>query len=723
MKISLINSLIYTKKYISANMNFSNSLHSNPVSFGNDSFKKNDNAFEETDRLRKRYEKANKDRTKDSSLESQEQRLHDNEKILREYKKINEILDKSDKNNKLRNNGNVMTINFQELKQQPIFYNKPINNFPDNNERHVNINDNKSNKKLLLALGGLAVIGASVLYFSRGKKPSSDTAEKIIDYAKNNLFKYTDVKPQIELLSQNEKFVFRGAITKFKSKPLSFLKNLNNSEENINILDNLFALNEAKANKFGEFPSLLHFSGTDNATRKNVTKIMADFYGAEYKQTKYTKGYLKEFVETLQEYAKGKKPSFLYIDDIEPLIEDLNKAENAEILNNFKNLLKSKTNKTMCVVNKDIDNKLFERKQLNFNFIDSINTQDFSEELSKIADKEYHKSFMLDSEVLKAIGNYVKKINFMGITEKDYKYNILALADNKDNYIDKMFNIITNHTGDKFEKISLGSDLKVVIDSIKARLSKAQELFDRTEHKTFLYIDDFAETISKAKEDTAEFKELSELLNKAKDNHLTIIIDNKNEKQLEKFLANNSNVKYAGFDLESIKTNLFDFESFGKQGEMLKKRLDVIAGMLKIEQAGKKIPKQNGILLYGDADKITKAENIIKNYLDVNLKEAKYDPKQPFESIKKLVAIAEKGEEQFATTKKRTLINLVGWDELLTAEETLANINMIGRFKQFVEHCSERYHTTVLMKTAKPLEDFEEASIGSQRFETLIRLL
>ena len=40
MKISLINSLIYTKKYVSANMNFSNSLHSNPVSFGNDSFKK-----------------------------------------------------------------------------------------------------------------------------------------------------------------------------------------------------------------------------------------------------------------------------------------------------------------------------------------------------------------------------------------------------------------------------------------------------------------------------------------------------------------------------------------------------------------------------------------------------------------------------------------------------------------------------------------------------------
>ena len=38
-------------------MNFSNSLHSNPVSFGNDSFKKNDNAFEETDRLRKNMKK------------------------------------------------------------------------------------------------------------------------------------------------------------------------------------------------------------------------------------------------------------------------------------------------------------------------------------------------------------------------------------------------------------------------------------------------------------------------------------------------------------------------------------------------------------------------------------------------------------------------------------------------------------------------------------------
>ena len=47
---------------------------------------------------------------------------------------------------------------------------------------------------------------------------------------------------------------------------------------------------------------------------------------------------------------------------------------------------------------------------------------------------------------------------------------------------------------------------------------------------------------------------------------------------------------------------------------------------------------------------------------------------------------------------------------------------MIGRFKQFAEHCSERYHTTLLMSTNYHLEDFEPASIGSQRFETLVKL-
>ena len=88
-----------------------------------------------------------------------------------------------------------------------------------------------------------------------------------------------------------------------------------------------------------------------------------------------------------------------------------------------------------------------------------------------------------------------------------------------------------------------------------------------------------------------------------------------------------------------------------------------------------------------------------------------------------MVTIAKDAEDVFRLAGKRTILHLKDMDELLTAEETIENVEMIGRFKQFVEYCSEKYHTTVLMKTTKPLEDFEEASIASHRFETLIRLL
>ena len=105
MKINPINNFNYSQKLnknIAGYTTFSNTFYTNPLSFGNDSFEKNDNAFEKTDDIRKKYEKINEERRKkvyDSSLESQEELMRENERTLREYKKINEILDKSDKQN------------------------------------------------------------------------------------------------------------------------------------------------------------------------------------------------------------------------------------------------------------------------------------------------------------------------------------------------------------------------------------------------------------------------------------------------------------------------------------------------------------------------------------------------------------------------------------------------------------------------------------------------
>ena len=622
-----------------------------------------------------------------------------------------------------------MPISFQDLKSQPIFTNTvsakttQINSVNDVSDSNSEINKkNNTAKRLIFALSGLAVLGASVIYFCRNKKrPPAAATEEVTDYIQKNLLQTKDLNLYLDSFLSKERNLFAQILSELQEKQLSFANCIKNKENSIDFLNQLFAINEAKSNNFHNFPNVLYFSGVNNNARKNIAQIIADYYGTEYKQTKYTKGYLKEFIQTLEEYSNNTQTKFLYIDDIEPLIEDLNKSENIEFLNIFKNVLKKEQNNTMLVLNKDLDNKIFERKQINFDFSDDINKFNFEKDLAKLADKEQSRTFDLDFDIAQDIKIYTDKKSAFGLSEKFSINNVWLFENNKDNYIDKLMNTITARTDDSYQKVSLGSDLKNVIAELKQRLLKSQELFDRTEHKTYLYIEDIGSAI-KDKENSPEFKELSDILKTAKDSHLTVIFDKNNDTSFEKLLEDNKQIKTTSFDLETIRKNLFDFESLGEDGKRFKQWLERSAARLDIEKSGRKIPKSNGILLYGDAQKTEKAQNIIKNTLDVNFKEAKYDPKQPFESIKKMVAIAEKGEAEYPRTKKRTMINLIGWDALLTNKETLENIKIIAQFKQFVEHCSERYHTTVLMKTARSLDDFEDASIASHRFDTKIKL-
>ena len=622
-----------------------------------------------------------------------------------------------------------MSISFQDLKSQPILTNtasaktthiKSVNDVSDSNSG-INKKNNTA-KKLALALSGLAVLGVSVIYFCRNKKKSPViTTEAVTDYMQNNLLQTQDLNSYLDSFLPKERDLFAQILSELKEKQLSFANCIKNKENSIDFLNQLFAMNKAKSNNFHNFPSVLYFSKLNNNLRKNIAQIIADYYGAGYKQTKYTKGYLKEFIQTLEEYFNNTQTKFLYIDDIEPFIEDLNKSENIEFLNIFKNIIKKEKNNTMLVLNKDLDNKIFERKQINFDFSDDINKFNFEKELTELAYKAQSKTLALDLDIAQDIKIYTDQRSSLGLSEKSSKNNIWLFENNKDNYIDKFMNTITSRTDDSYQKVSLGSDLKNVIAELKQRLLKSQEFFDRTEHKTYLYIDDIGSAI-KDKENSPEFKELSDILKTAKDSHLTVILDKNNDSSFEKLIENNSQIKTTSFDLKKIRENLLDFESLGKGGNRLRQWLEIFTALLDIEKGGRKILNCNGILLYGDAQKIEKAQNIIKNTLDVNFKEAKYDPKQPFESIKKMAAIAEKGEAEYPRTKKRTMINLIGWDELLTNEELIENRKMIARFKQFVEHCSERYHTTVLMKTSRSLDDFEDASMASHRFETKIKL-
>ena len=221
----------------------------------------------------------------------------------------------------------------------------------------------------------------------------------------------------------------------------------------------------------------------------------------------------------------------------------------------------------------------------------------------------------------------------------------------------------------------------------------------------------------------------TEIENACKTRHTNFIgytSKSKSEQAFKEFMPHVNKVRKHSVQVEQDIARLTELaakgdSNFSKQQERISK---TFFKLLEVEQSDRKIPKQNGILIYGNAPSIDKTEFVdwFKKNVPAQVQEFTYDESKPFESIKKMVALAEEAEIAYRLIGKRTILHLKDMEKLLTAEETLENIKMIARFKQFAEHCSERYHTTLLMSTNYPLEDFEEASIGSQRFETLINL-
>lgn len=80
-----------------------------------------------------------------------------------------------------------------------------------------------------------------------------------------------------------------------------------------------------------------------------------------------------------------------------------------------------------------------------------------------------------------------------------------------------------------------------------------------------------------------------------------------------------------------------------------------------------------------------------------------------------LKKIFKASELEYQKTGKRTIVEIHNLDELLT-RETRRDVIAIAHFKSFAELASEKYHTTMLMRTDKPLENFESASISCGRF-------
>lgn len=160
------------------------------------------------------------------------------------------------------------------------------------------------------------------------------------------------------------------------------------------------------------------------------------------------------------------------------------------------------------------------------------------------------------------------------------------------------------------------------------------------------------------------------------------------------------------------------------EGDMLDKKIEFkqnFLTMLELEKKGKKPPIYNGILLYGSSRKKDEFIEWIKNEAKASFKEIYYNENEPFNSIKNIVSASQDAQRVYEHTGNRTVLFVKNLDKLLTNQDD-ENLLMIGRFKSFVENAAQNYHTTILMKTDLPLNDFEDASIGTQRFGCKIKL-
>mgnify|MGYP000080198341 CR=1 FL=1 len=161
------------------------------------------------------------------------------------------------------------------------------------------------------------------------------------------------------------------------------------------------------------------------------------------------------------------------------------------------------------------------------------------------------------------------------------------------------------------------------------------------------------------------------------------------------------------------------------EGNMMEKKLEVrdrFLDFLQIEQnTDRKIPIENGILIYGNSRKKDDFINWLKNTSETAFKEIEYDENKPFDSIKAIKQALKNAQTGYEYTDRRSILYIKNLDKLLTNESD-ENVIMIAHFKSFAELASSKYHTTLLFKTDLPLENFEPASIATGRFGLKVEL-
>lgn len=632
-----------------------------------------------------------------------------------------------------------MTISFQDLKQQfPIMTLTNKNPVQTNNNQSVKTpkaKENRDSHKLLLALGGLAVLGSGALLvynsLKRGKIASTN------NYSLERIDKF------IKRLPEELKISWQNRIKKLPLDKSEFVKALVNKKQDILPLEYLFKLKELRLQNVPDLPHLINLENISAEKAKNITQILSGKYKTAYTSTKYTNGFMEEFFGTLtkisqsakENYKNNKQYTFLNIENVDTLFNDFGKPNNEEYLNKFRELIASNANNRLIYVTNGKNKELESLQHMKLAFTDEIKTIDLSGDLADFSrlqsdiESIKHDKIMeslsdyLDDSIVQTLSHFAWKIDKSDILFFD---NVTTKTANQ--FLEKLQTIVD----DKFVNIDANKEgFAKLNEKILAELPKAKDLYNRENKYTYFYLDGLEDLVSKTEKDSEDFIKFKEIIkNSIESSNLRLIIKNEKQNEVLNSLKNNDTISIKfikGFEFGKLyketieKIDQCDF-SYIDKNQFIQEYVNSFV----TEKAGLKAfgPDGNGILLYGPAEKTRIIADSIKKSLDVNYKEYDFLENGNTDMLKAvfdLKKILKASELEYQKTGKRTIVEVHNLDKLLTSE-TEKDLITIAHFKSFAEVASEKFHTTILMRTDKPLENFESASIGPNRFLVKLKI-
>lgn len=633
-----------------------------------------------------------------------------------------------------------MTISFQDLKQQfTVMSSTNKNTVQTNNTQSVKTPKTKENRdshKLLLALGGLAVLGSGALLVYNSLKKGK--------IASTNNYSLERIDKFIKRLPAELKMSWQNRIKKLPLDKSEFVKALVNKKQDILPLEYLFKLKELRLNNVPDLPPLINLENIQPEKAKNITQILSGKYKTAYSSTKYTNGFMEEFFGTLtkisqsakENYKNNKQYTFLNIENVDTLLNDLSKPNNEEYLNKFRELIASNANNRLIYVTNGQNKELESLQHMKLAFTDEIKTIDLADDLADFSSLQSDIESIKHDKIMESLSDYLDNSIVQTLNHfawKQNKSNILffdnATSKTTNQFLEKLKTIVD----DKFVNIDANKEgFAKLNEYILAELPKAKDLYNRENKYTYFYLDGLEDLVSKTEKDSEDFIKFKEIIkNSIEDSNLRLIIKNEKQNDVLNSLKSNGTLSLKFFKNPEFsklyaetraKIDQCDFSYIDKDDFIYQYVNLFVAEKSGLHAFG---PSGNGILIYGASDKTKVIANSIKKSLDVNYKEYDFLENGNTDMLKAvfdLKKILKASELEYQKTGKRTIVEVHNLDELLTRETTRKDVITIAHFKSFAELASEKYHTTILMRTDKPLENFESASISCGRFPIKLKI-